>query len=59
MKLSKEESLTVLACLLGMIIMTAEHNYGNSEEKSTILLLLIIPVLMLLYVRYLLKKQKK
>ncbi len=59
MKLSKEESLTVLACLLGMLIMIAENRYGNKEEKEFIFSLLIIPVLMLLYVRYLFKKNKK
>ena len=59
MKLSKEESLTVLACLLGMIIMIAENRCSNKEEKEFIFSLLIIPVLMLLYVRYLFKKNKK
>ena len=59
MKLSKEEGLTVLACLLGILIMIFENRFSNKEEKEFIFSLLIIPVLILLYVRYLFKKNRK
>ena len=55
MRLSREETLTVLACLIGLFIMFL--NQKNDDER--IFSLLIIPVLMLLYVRKELKKNNK
>ncbi len=59
MKLSKEEHLTILACIFGMTIMMIESKYSTNDEKDAVLSLLIVPVLMLLYARYLFKKNEK
>jgi len=55
MKLSREEILTALACVIGLLIMFL--NQKSDDER--IFSLLIIPVLMLLYIRKELKKDKK
>jgi len=54
MELSKEEHITVLACLIGIFIMFLEKVYGKDMIP-----LLIVPVGMLLYVRQVLKNKNK
>jgi hypothetical protein len=54
MNLNKEEHITILACLIGIFIMSLEIVYGKEMIP-----LLILPVLMLLYVRKKLKKDNK
>ena len=54
MKLSREEHITVLACLIGLFIMFLEKVYGKGMIP-----LLIVPVGMLLYVRQVLKNKNK
>lgn len=54
MNLNKEEHITILACLIGIFIMSLERVYGKEMIP-----LLAVPVLMLLYVRKKLKKDKK
>lgn len=53
MELSKEEHITILACLIGIFIMFLEKVYGKDMIP-----LLIVPVGMLLYVRQVLKNKK-
>lgn len=53
MNLNKEEHITILACLIGIFIMSLERVYGKEMIP-----LLIVPVGMLLYVRQVLKNKK-